>query len=253
MLKLGRLPRTYRPEIAHLSSLIAGKNLPPPPPSVDYSKALPENLGAMNNDRLGCCTCSAVGHAIQAWTANANPPMVTEPDSSILALYEAACGYNPSDPSTDQGGNEQAVLTYLLKSGAPTQNGPHKIDAFFEVDVRNLDDVKRTIADCGLAYIGFNVPDYLLHGLTAPNSDWDTRPGAPRIEGGHAVILVGYDSVRATIVSWGNLYTMTWRFFQRFTDECYGIIDPLWVEKTGKTPFGLTEADTVEAMRALAA
>lgn len=252
-MKLGRLPRARNPAIPHLSAILSGITLPPVPPAVDYSRVLAGySLGAMLNDKLGCCTCAAVYHAIQAWTANANPPMDTEPDGNVLALYEQACHYNPADPSTDQGGIEQDVLTYLLNTGAPIGNGwRHKIDAFVEVDVRNQDDVKRTIADCGLAYIGFNVPSFLMQGLTYPGSDWDTQPGQDDIIGGHAVILVGYNDARLTVVSWGNLYTMTWRFFAKYVDECYGLIDPMWIEKTGKTPFGLSEADTVAAMLAI--
>lgn len=247
---LGRKPRVRRPGVPHLSALLAGITLLPPPPMVDYSKALPPELGAMLNDQLSCCTCAAVYHAIQTWTANANPPIDTEPDGNVELLYEQACGYNPADPSTDQGGIEQDVLAYLLNTGAPigtNGNARHKIDAFIEVDPRQTDDVKRTIADCGLAYIGFNVPDYLMQ-ETAPNSDWDVQAGTPNIVGGHAVVLVGYDDARATVISWGNFYTMTWAFFAQFVDEVYGIIDPLWVEKTGKTPYGLSESDTVSAM-----
>ena len=63
------------------------------------------------------------------------------------------------------GGNEQHVLKYLLTRGAPMgPNGRtvHKIDAFVEVDPRHIDDVKRAINNCGVAYIGFNVPQYIV-------------------------------------------------------------------------------------------
>lgn len=234
MLKLGRLPRVRLPNVAHLSALLAGQTLPPPPPSVDYTRALPQTLGAMLNDQLGDCTCAAWGHAVQVWTAN-TARMVTLPDSDIEDLYEAACGYKPGDPSTDQGGVEQQVLSYLTQTGI----GRHKLSAFVEVDVRNLDDVKRAIDWGGVAYIGFNFPDFLQN-LESPGSDWDTQPGPVHIVGGHAVILAGYAFGRFKVISWGNQYTMTERFFSAYCDEAYMLCDSQWLLQTGKTPAGMT-------------
>ena len=41
---LGRLPRAHDPRIPHMSALLAGKTLPPPPAQVDYTKGMPKNL-----------------------------------------------------------------------------------------------------------------------------------------------------------------------------------------------------------------
>lgn len=249
--KLGRLPRARNPRIPHFAALIAGAALPPPPASVDYTTALPPNLGAMLNDRLGDCTCAAVYHALQVWSANANPPIDTEPDSNVLSLYKEACGYNPGDASSDQGGVEQEVLAYLLNTGFPIGNGErHKIAAFVEVDPRNTDDVKRAIADCGVAYIGFSVPTYLM--ASGPPAVWDvSTSGDQSIEGGHAVVLAGYGLYGVKVISWGQIYTMTWAFFAQYCDEVYAIADPDWVASTGRTPGGLSLADLEAQMQAL--
>ena len=253
MVKLGRKARVRRPGVPHLSMMLAGRSIPVAPTSADYTKGLPVNLGAMLNNELGDCTCAAFYHALQVWSNLSNPPIETEPDSNVELLYEQACGYVPDDEDTDTGGIEQDVLTYLLNTGAPVgPNGSlrHKIAGFVEVDPRNVNDVKLTIAECGLAYIGFNVPSFVMS-ETAPNSDWAVQPGPVDIIGGHAVILVGYNLARATVISWGQFYTMTWEFFAQYVDEVYGIIDPLWVGKGGKTPYGLTESDTESAMQLL--
>jgi hypothetical protein len=257
--KLGRLHRSYDPRVPHLSALIAGKTLPPPPANTDYTKGLPNNLGIMLNDTLGDCTCAAVyhAHAIQVWSFNAAKQIVTEPDSDVEKLYVLACGYNPRVGGEGPGGNEQHVLTYLLNKGAPV--GPsgqnrHKIAAFVEVDPRNIDDIKRTIAQCGVAYIGFNVPAFLLPPPPArPPSVWDVQTTNTSIVGGHAVVLAGYDANGARVISWGSYYTMTWRFFGKYVDEVYAIADSSWVEQTGKTPGGLSIAELEQQMKALAA
>jgi len=252
--KLGRQLRSYDSRIPHLSALVAGQTLPPPPPAADYSAKLSQPLGMMLNDALGDCTCAAVYHAIQVWTANSDSTMLTEPDADVRQLYIQACGYNPRVPGEGPGGNEQKVLTYLLNKGAPM--GPagkqrHKIAAFIEVDPRNLDDVKRTINDCGLAYIGFNVPQFIMPAGKPPLSVWSVQSANTTIVGGHAVVLVGYNATGAKVISWGQYYTMEWGFFSAYVDEVYAIADQQWIEQTGKTPGGLTLAELEQQMAAL--
>jgi hypothetical protein len=242
--RLGRLPRSFDPRIPHMSALTAGMTLTPPPPSVDYTKVMPANLGMMRNDTLGDCTCAAVYHALQVWTANANPPIVTEPDADVVDLYEQACGYNPSQPGEGPGGNEQHVLKYLIRTGAPI--GPAaqqrmKIAAFVEVGPRIIDDVKRAISNCGVAYIGFNVPQFLMPQGAPTPAVWDVQPGQDDTSiGGHAVVLAGYDANGARVISWGQYYTMTWAFFSKFVDEVYALACSEWIDKTGKSPAGMT-------------
>jgi hypothetical protein len=253
--RLGRLRRAYDPRIPHMSALIAGKPLPPPPASADYTAGMPANLGMMRNDTLGDCTCAAVYHALQVWTFRANPPMVTEPDIDVVDLYEQACGYNPTQPGEGPGGNEQKVLKYLVRTGAPA--GPDgeqklKIAAFVEVDPRMIDDVKSAIADCGVAYIGFNVPQFLMPADGPPPAVWDIAPGQDDTNiGGHAVVLAGYDANGARVISWGQYYTMTWAFFSKFVDEVYALACQEWFDATGKSPLGMTMDDLRAQMQAI--
>jgi hypothetical protein len=200
---------------------------------------------------LGDCTCAAFYHARQVWSFNAGGAEVTEPDADVLALYEQACGYVQGDDSTDQGGNEQDVLTYLLKTGAPIgKGGRDKILAFLEVDFRNLDDLKRTIADCGVAYIGIDVPQSVMDNADDPRKLWDTD-GDETIVGGHAVVLVGYDLDTFTCISWGTRYKITHRFLGKFLDEAYAIAAHEWVKSTGKTPLDMTVEQLEEQMQAI--
>lgn len=79
-MKFGRLPRAFNPRVPHLSSLLMGVDLPAPPASLDYTSVLPTSLGMFGNDSLGDCTCAAVMHALQVWSANATGVCDTEPD-----------------------------------------------------------------------------------------------------------------------------------------------------------------------------
>jgi hypothetical protein len=243
--KLGRTHRTYDPRIPHLSALLAGQTLQPPPAFVDWTEGMPRQLGMMLNDTLGDCTCAAFYHALQVWSFNAAGvgDMDTECDADVEKLYILACGYNPRLPGEGPGGNEQKVLTYVLRSGAPTgPNGQtrNRIAAFVEVDPRNTDDVKRIIAECGVAYIGFNVPQNIMPQGSPPPAVWDVGAGDPPIIGGHAVVLPGYDANGVKVISWGQYYTMTWAFFAKYVDEVYAIADQTWIDAKGATPGGLT-------------
>jgi hypothetical protein len=252
--KLGRTARTFNPGIPHLSALLAGQTLPPPPAAANYTTGMLARFGMMLNDSLGDCTCAAFYHALQVWSFKAQKSELTEPDRDVEALYVQACGYDPKRGGEGPGGNEQHVLEFLLKQGAPT--GPqgqtrHKILAFLEVDPRNLDDVRRTIYECGVAYIGFNVPQNIMPEGAEPPAVWTVDPSNSKIVGGHAVALPGYDQEGAIVISWGQLYKMTWAFFSTFVDEVYAIADSAWIGAGGKTPAGMTLAQLEAQMRFL--
>jgi hypothetical protein len=253
-LRLGRLHRAYNPRVPHMSALLAGQAPAAPPPQIDWTAKMPKELGVMRNDVLGDCTCAAYYHARQVWSFNTGGNMITEPDPDVVKLYVLACGYNPKVAGEGPGGNEQHVLTYLLNKGAPT--GPSgaprdKIAAFVEVDPRNTDDVKRTIADCGVAYIGFNVPESVMPAGSPPPEVWTVDPAHNKIVGGHAVVLAGYDANGARVISWGQYYTMTWDFFATYVDEVYAIADNTWIDTKGTTPGGFTLDQLEQQMQGL--
>jgi len=112
-------------------------------------------------------------------------------------------------------------------------------------------DVQQTIVDCGLAYIGFNVPQSVQPPGQPPPAVWDYVPTDATIIGGHAVVLAGYNATGARVISWGQYYTMTWEFFAHFVDEVYAIASPNWIESKGTTPGGFTLAQLEAQMSAL--
>jgi hypothetical protein len=198
---------------------------------------MPADLGMMLNDTLGDCTAAACGHALQVFSHNATPPMVTPTDGQVEALYEATGGYVPGEPNTDNGAVEQVVLQYWLNNPLDS----NQLAAFVEIDVKDLADVKRAIWECGVVYIGLTVPAFLQN-LEAPGSNWNVSPNADNtIIGGHAVAVVGWDARdNFILISWGAVYTMTPSFWLGFVDEAYALANPAWMEKTGRSPAGLS-------------
>jgi hypothetical protein len=106
--KLGKKPAHHDPRTLQMANYL--EVLPTIPPAQDWTAKATPNWGMMLNDKLGDCTCAAIGHFIQAWTANAGPHEIVLPDQTILKTYEAVTGYNPKDPSTDRGAGEVGVL-----------------------------------------------------------------------------------------------------------------------------------------------
>jgi hypothetical protein len=214
---------------------------------------MPTDLGMMLNDRLGDCTCAAIYHGIQVWAFNAQQNINTEQDPVVLKAYELICGYNPNDPSTDQGGIIQHVLKYWAKTGAPMAHGTQRCSAFLEVDPSNAMDVNSCIADCGLVYIGLTVPAYILPPDGEPPQVWDVDENADNtIIGGHAVVVPGFQANNTRkIISWGSYYEMTEAFWNEFVDECYCIADSKWIQAKGTTPAGLSLQQLEAQMRAI--
>jgi hypothetical protein len=196
------------------------------------------------NDTLGDCTCAAVGHILQAWTAYASTE-VKVTDSDVEKLYEIVGGYVPGDPSTDQGANMQDILSYWQKSGIPGSG--HKISAFAELD--NFYDVwnlKQALYLFGTVYLGINCPasaqDQFSEGLP-----WSYVPGS-EIEGGHAICLqktepVGSETGIFNVVTWGALQPATINFLRHYVEEAWVALTPDWIAANGDNPFGFSYAD----------
>ena len=255
-MKYGRLPRTFDPAVPSLAPLKMMKSIRLPPLLYEVHNAAkllpPGNLGYMLNDRLGCCTASGLYHAVQVWSQNARGVALTEPDTCVLQAYEEACGYDPTNSATDAGGIEQSVLAWATNTGLPMNDGSRsKLAAFVEVDGRKPHvDVCETIQECGLLYIGFEVPRLLPE---EPGAVWEDRDYGP-VVGGHCVILPGFknpDDPVFDVISWGDHYTMTAGFFERYVDESYALLSPLWFKETGTTPWGLDAATLTAIMEAV--
>ena len=201
--------------------------LAPPPDSVDWSKGLTA-WGMLMNDTLGDCTIAGALHAIEGWGLNSGHPL-TFTDQDALAYYERFDGYNPADPSTDTGGILLDVLKAWKKQGI---NG-HTVSAYTSVDPRNITEVKQALALFGPLYTG----------LQFPNSAWEqtewTVTDDTSIDGGHCVVLIGYNQTGPVAISWGAPYQMTWEFFSAYFDELYAAISPDWFTAAGVDPAGL--------------
>ncbi|MGA2424096.1 MAG: hypothetical protein ABSG07_08845 [Terriglobales bacterium] len=244
--KLGKQTAHHDSRVPMLSKYTA--SLPPAPAATSYDSKI-TNLGMMLNNTLGDCTCAAVGHVIQQWTAEAQKKQVIIPDPDILKLYEVVGHYNPDNPKTDRGAIEINVLNYWLAN--PFVG--NKLSAFCALEPQNLQDIKDAVYIFGNCYIGLQMP-LSAQGQTV----WTLPPGgatgkgAPGSWGGHAVPIVAYDARGLTCITWGELIRMTWQFWNAYCDEAYGLLSPDWIA-AGKAPSGFDSQQLITDMGELKA
>lgn len=229
---LGRLPARHDPRTLKLGKYLTA--LPPTPSARDWTAGKTE-WGQMLNNELGDCTCAALGHACQTWSLNSIKLEVTPADADILAAYEKWCGYNPADPSTDQGGVELTVLNCFKRDGL----AGHFLAAFADPAVQNLEEVKQGINLFGGVYIGITLTNAQLDADV-----WDVIPNDQSgVAGGHAVWVPRYDADGSfTCITWGELKKMTAAFWASCVDEAHCLLGSLWITPTGApSGFDLTQ------------
>lgn len=170
------------------------------------------------NDHLGDCACAAPAHMEEIFAADTGVMRIPT-DADVLALYELQ-GYNPADPSTDQGSSMGNVLidwrTLWSASG---------VYAYCQVDQANEDHLKLAIWLFRGLYIGIALP------LTAQGQQiWDVVPDVPgRNEpgswGGHAVNVVAINADESRdVITWGQRLKMTKAFWDTYVDEVYCVV-----------------------------
>ena len=229
-MKLGRRAIRHDPRTLQLARYM--KALPPPPPAVDWTKGITA-FGMMLNDALGDCTIAGCGHAVQIWTANLGAE-ITVPDPTVEQFYEEWDGYDPADPSTDQGGVELDVLNSWRQGGF----AGHILTGFADPHPANLEAVRQAISLFGGVYIGLSLP------VTAQNQAvWDagdpTDPNAAAGSwGGHCVFVPKYDQNGFTCITWGGLQQMTTAFWMEYCDEAHALLSKDWLGAKG-SPAGL--------------
>lgn len=199
-----------------------------------YAKV--RSWGMLLNDRIGDCGPAAVGHAIKLMAA-ATGRRVSITEKAVLAFYILNTGYDPKTGANDTGVVLQKMLELWRKVGL----AGHKILAFGDLALDAL-TIHAAVANFGFVVAGIKCPKSAEDEFNA-GLDWIVVPRSP-IEGGHCVLIVGYDKARGcwVIVTWGGIAYVTPAFFAKYLTEAWAVISPDWLEANGNTPLGETVA-----------
>lgn len=238
--KLGKRAVRNDPRTFKLSRYLIPA-LPTPPVRAGYIDLI-RDWRMYLNDQIGNCTVATAAHMEMQWTTYAGKPFIPD-EKDILLAYERIAGYVPGDPTTDNGADCLSVLKYWRKRGIAGR----KILAFVSVDKNNPQEIAQAIYLFGSVYVGVGLP---ISAQDAPV--WEvpeTGPvndGSPWSWGGHAIPAVGYNLGKENggmeVVSWGQLYPMTWAFSHYYVDEMYAVLSEDWIDATGKACNGFNLA-----------
>lgn len=250
--RLGRKILPPDPRNIRLADHLNFRALPPPPDSGDYTQAVKTGWGDLGNRNFGDCVIAAGYHQDMVWEWNSGRVPSLFSTSQALLDYSAVTGFNQSDPNTDNGTNPDDFLKYWRDTGIA--GGAHKIGAWAYVDATNPLQIKQTINLFEGLYCCFQMPA----AVSEAHDVWDipagqplTGPWMPGSWGGHAVQsskwgmgngnLFGLINKKPGfwVVSWGDLYFVTYRFAAAFGDLFSALISPDMLNGQGKTPAGL--------------
>lgn len=225
--RLGRLPtpEAVREQNFKLARYLP--TLPEPPETLDLTTGGRDKTGIGEwpmyaNDRLGDCTCAALGHMIEVWTEQVDgaPHLVT--DADVIDLYNLVNG------GRDAGADMQNVLNCFRHQGLAGD----KILGYAEVDVADLKAVKTAAWLFGGVYFGAN-----LAIANQGQAEWDAAEGpegTPGSWGGHAINLVAYDDRGGALITWGAPKRFTWAWWSKYVDEAYVAIPHDYDRLAGK-------------------
>lgn len=192
--------------------------------------------GMFLNDQEGDCTIASKIHGLQVVAKQAGFPFAPT-DNDAQHYYEVIDGYNPADPSTDQGGVISDVLAYIAKNGFCGQ----KLAGACRVDPQNDLHVDLAIALFADLDVGVQLP------ISAQTQDvWDVPEGQaltgdfePGSWGGHDISVHAFDADgNLTCITWGGPKKLTRRWLKAYCDEAYGLLWAAWIKGDGKSPSG---------------
>jgi hypothetical protein len=249
-MRYGRKPARYSRE-SFLRSHVMARHLsalgPPPAASPDWASAVmrqsPGGWQMDGNDEYGDCCFADCAHQEMLRTANVGTIWIPTTDQT-LALYTAVTGFNPNNPSTDNGADELTVIQYLTNTG---WNG-RKLDSHANLDPTQLDQIKWVVCIFGASRLGLNLPDSAMTQFNN-GQPWDYVAGA-QLDGGHDVPVVKYDSDGTVwVVTWGRLQAVKPAFMAAkysdgtpYVEEAHAELAFDWVATKGTAPDGLDMA-----------
>lgn len=191
--------------------------------------------GMLGNDNWGDCVFAGGAHETMLFNrlgaAKTKVPFTAQ---STLSDYSAVTGFDPNDPSTDNGTEVRVALSYRRKTGMVDANGVrHKIGAFVSLDPKNWVELMQAVYVFGVVGIGFEFPQSAMDQFNA-GQIWDVVPGSP-IEGGHYTPVVGSMSSakKGTLITWARRQEFTRAFYETHNDESWVFISLELLNKAG--------------------
>lgn len=248
-LRLGKKPATHDLRDLLFADYKTGA-LKEAPVGFGHLKLVKNPWGILLNDRLGDCAIAGPMHETMLLAAEGGHGVFFT-DQDAEAVYSAACGYDPDDPSTDQGCAVRDVLAYRAATGLTDAAGAnHRIGAYVAVESGNWGALLEALNTFECVGIGIQVPQSAMDQFQN-GEPWTVVEGS-QIVGGHYVPVVARPHEEIVdVVTWGAVQEMTAKFYKTYADEAWAYISTDALTASGKTLEGFDLAALQEDLNAL--
>lgn len=247
--KLGKTKYEPNKKDLAMKMYVIGAKLPDIPVASYPFKAFNGDLRMLENDKYGCCVWSGAYHEHMIWNAESGKAFNCT-DQNVLDAYSAVTGFKPDDPSTDNGTNVRDALNYRRNVGLKDANNQvHKLDAFLNVNAKDIEQLKTAVYLFDAVGIGIAVYDYMMEQFE-DGKEWAAKKSG-KLEGYHYVPVVGYDKRYLYVITWGKIQKLRIGFYNRINDETWALLGQDFL-KDGRSPDGLDLETLRNDLKALA-
>jgi hypothetical protein len=223
-LKTGKLDARPGAVMLKLTDFQDLSALAPPPTHFGYER-LVKRWGMLGNDIAGDCVFAGTGHEIMLWNAEVGKT-VNISDAVALRNYGEFTGYDPNDPSTDQGTYVDEWLSQRRKVGFLDDDGKrHTIGAYLALEPGNIEQLRYADYYFDGVGIGLQFPSQWMDIFQQGGRTWPSLRH-PNYEGGHYVTAVAWRDGRPVIITWGAKVELTVAAYKQNCDEAYAYISP---------------------------
>lgn len=180
------------------------------------------------NDKISNCCYAALAKIIAQRCALLNRPCLLTTDH-VIAAYSAVTGYDPRDPSSDNGGQMIDAIRYGIEHGI----GPYKLTKSARVNTHDRAELRAALWAFGSVYVGADLPlriedqDQATHWFIPKTTSERDRQ---RSLGGHAYPFFGAERGRVKAYPWATGIDEEDTHVEYYSDEGHVIDDPLWAE-----------------------
>lgn len=216
LMKLGKNPAVIDERTIKMASIL--RLLPSYPEAFDVDSQYPnlKDTHMFKNDTLGDCVIAGRAHQTLRLENYEQGTVIPISDSDVTTEYFKESG------GQDTGLNMLDALN-AWRTGWRAASNVYNIYAYASINVKDWNEVRATCYLLNGIYIGLQLP------ISAQTqSTWDVVSGPnaePGSWGGHCVYIVAYDNDGLTCMTWGKRQKMTWQFYQKYSDESFGIVD----------------------------